>query len=70
MSPAIAEVIVADLPWKPEVFSAKFVVAFKRDQREVYDQTVYDSAQHDHAATDAGQTHGSPNSLRDPSRRR
>ena len=34
MSLAVAEAIVADLAWTPEVLSATFVEAFKRDPRQ------------------------------------
>lgn len=36
MSLAVAEVIVQDVPWTPNVLGDKFVEAFKRDPREGY----------------------------------
>ena len=42
MSIAIAEVIVAQLPWTPEVLADSFVRAFKRDPREGYASRFYD----------------------------
>jgi ADP-ribosylglycohydrolase len=36
MSIAIAEIIVAQAPWTPEVLADSFVTAFKRDSREGY----------------------------------
>ncbi|HLO86769.1 MAG TPA: ADP-ribosylglycohydrolase family protein [Nostocaceae cyanobacterium] len=41
MSIAIAEVIVAQAPWTPEVLAASFVNAFKRDAREGYSRNFY-----------------------------
>lgn len=41
MSIAIAEVIVAQLPWTPEVLADSFVKAFKRDPREGYASRFY-----------------------------
>jgi ADP-ribosylglycohydrolase len=42
MSLAIAETIVAQHPWTPEVLSHQFVTAFKRDEREGYASRTYD----------------------------
>ena len=42
MSLAIAEAIVDDLAWTPEVLAAKFVQVFKRDPREGYTRWFYD----------------------------
>jgi ADP-ribosyl-[dinitrogen reductase] hydrolase len=42
MSIAIAEAIVADDPWTPEILSQRFVTAFKRDPREGYASRFYD----------------------------
>ena len=41
MSIAIAEVIVALVPWTPEVLADSFVKAFKRDPREGYARNFY-----------------------------
>lgn len=41
MSIAIAEVIVAQAPWTPEVLADSFVTAFKRDPREGYAGSFY-----------------------------
>lgn len=41
MSIAIAEVIVAQAPWTPEVLAESFVNAFKRDPREGYARNFY-----------------------------
>ncbi|MEH2213131.1 ADP-ribosylglycohydrolase family protein [Nostoc sp.] len=41
MSIAIAEVIVAQAPWTPEVLADSFVRAFKRDRREGYARRFY-----------------------------
>ncbi|MEH1938334.1 MAG: ADP-ribosylglycohydrolase family protein [Nostoc sp.] len=41
MSIAIAEVIVAQAAWTPEVLADSFVRAFKRDQREGYSRNFY-----------------------------
>ncbi|MEH1968310.1 ADP-ribosylglycohydrolase family protein [Nostoc sp.] len=41
MSIAIAEVIVAQAPWTPEVLAGSFVRAFKRDEREGYSRSFY-----------------------------
>ncbi|MDZ8086327.1 MAG: ADP-ribosylglycohydrolase family protein [Nostoc sp. DedQUE12b] len=41
MSIAIAEVIVAQAPWTPEVLADSFVRAFKHDQREGYARNFY-----------------------------
>ncbi|BAZ32667.1 ADP-ribosylation/crystallin J1 [Cylindrospermum sp. NIES-4074] len=41
MSIAIAEVIVAQAPWTPEVLAESFVKAFKRDPREGYAGSFY-----------------------------
>ncbi|MEH2067566.1 MAG: ADP-ribosylglycohydrolase family protein [Nostoc sp.] len=41
MSIAIAEVIVAQAPWTPEVLAESFVRAFKRDPREGYARNFY-----------------------------
>ncbi|MFN6481553.1 MULTISPECIES: ADP-ribosylglycohydrolase family protein [unclassified Nostoc] len=41
MSIAIAEVIVAQTPWTPEVLADSFVRAFKRDEREGYSRNFY-----------------------------
>ncbi|WP_298915787.1 ADP-ribosylglycohydrolase family protein [uncultured Nostoc sp.] len=41
MSIAIAEVIVAQVPWTPEVLADSFVKAFKRDPREGYARNFY-----------------------------
>lgn len=41
MSIAIAEVIVAQLPWTPEVLADSFVKTFKRDLREGYASRFY-----------------------------
>lgn len=42
MSLAIAETIVAQQPWTPDVLATQFVTAFKRDQREGYAGRFYD----------------------------
>ncbi len=42
MSIAIAETIVSQQPWTPEVLASKFVETFKRDQREGYSSRFYD----------------------------
>jgi ADP-ribosylglycohydrolase len=42
MSIAIAEVIVSQAPWTPEVLANSFVTAFKRDPREGYAGRFYD----------------------------
>lgn len=42
MSIAIAETIVAQKPWTPEVLADAFVVAFKRDPRVGYASRFYD----------------------------
>lgn len=42
MSIAIAETIVSQQPWTPEVLASKFVETFKRDQREGYASRFYD----------------------------
>ncbi len=41
MSIAIAETLVAQEPWTPEVLANRFVTAFKRDQREGYASRSY-----------------------------
>ena len=41
MSIAIAETLVANAPWTPEVLADKFVTGFKRDQREGYASRFY-----------------------------
>lgn len=41
MSIAIAETIVSQKPWTPEVLAEAFVTAFKRDQREGYAGRFY-----------------------------
>jgi ADP-ribosylglycohydrolase len=41
MSLAIAETLVAQAPWTPEVLAHHFVTAFKRDQREGYAGRFY-----------------------------
>lgn len=41
MSIAIAEVIVAQAPWTPEVLAESFVRAFKRDERKGYSRSFY-----------------------------
>jgi len=41
MSLAIAEAIVADIPWEPEKLAGKFVEVFKRDPREGYATGFY-----------------------------
>ncbi len=41
MSLAIAETLVAQEPWTPEVLAHHFVTAFKRDQREGYASRFY-----------------------------
>jgi ADP-ribosyl-[dinitrogen reductase] hydrolase len=41
MSIAIAEVIVAQAPWTPQVLADSFVRAFKRDEREGYSRNFY-----------------------------
>ncbi|MFN6517730.1 MAG: ADP-ribosylglycohydrolase family protein [Nostoc sp. CreGUA01] len=41
MSIAIAEVIVAQAPWTPEVLAQSFVTAFKRDRRQGYAKNFY-----------------------------
>jgi ADP-ribosyl-[dinitrogen reductase] hydrolase len=41
MSIAIAETIVSQQPWTPEVLASKFVETFKRDQREGYSSRFY-----------------------------
>lgn len=41
MSIAIAETIVAQEPWTPEVLATRFVETFKRDQREGYASRFY-----------------------------
>ncbi|RCJ15196.1 ADP-ribosylglycohydrolase [Nostoc sp. ATCC 43529] len=41
MSIAIAEVIVAQAPWTPEVLAESFVTAFKRDPRQGYARNFY-----------------------------
>ena len=41
MSIAIAETIVAQEPWTPEVLATRFVETFKRDQREGYSSKFY-----------------------------
>lgn len=41
MSVAIAETLVAQEPWTPEVLANRFVTAFKRDQREGYASRSY-----------------------------
>jgi ADP-ribosylglycohydrolase len=41
MSLAIAETIVAQEPWTPEVLANRFVETFKRDQREGYSSRSY-----------------------------
>ncbi|MBW4678604.1 MAG: ADP-ribosylglycohydrolase family protein [Microcoleus vaginatus WJT46-NPBG5] len=41
MSIAIAETIVSQQPWTPEVLAQAFVTAFKRDQREGYAGRFY-----------------------------
>lgn len=42
MSIAIAEAIVSQDPWTPELLASKFVAAFKRDPREGYASRFYD----------------------------
>jgi ADP-ribosylglycohydrolase len=42
MSLAIAETIVAQKPWTPEILATQFVIAFKRDPREGYSSRSYD----------------------------
>jgi ADP-ribosylglycohydrolase len=42
MSLAIAEIIVAQKPWTPEVLGSQFVTVFKRDQREGYSSRFYE----------------------------
>jgi ADP-ribosyl-[dinitrogen reductase] hydrolase len=42
MSLAIAEIIVADAPWTPQVLADAFVEAFKRDPREGYAASFYE----------------------------
>lgn len=42
MSLAIAETMVTQQPWIPEVLATQFVTAFKRDQREGYSGRFYD----------------------------
>jgi ADP-ribosyl-[dinitrogen reductase] hydrolase len=41
MSLAIAEAILSDQPWTPELLAEKFVAAFKRDPREGYAAGFY-----------------------------
>ncbi|WP_414570777.1 ADP-ribosylglycohydrolase family protein [Nostoc sp. CCY 9925] len=41
MSIAIAEVLVAQAPWTPEVLAESFVTAFKRDPRQGYARNFY-----------------------------
>jgi ADP-ribosyl-[dinitrogen reductase] hydrolase len=41
MSVAVAEAIVADEPWTPEMLAQRFVAAFKRDPREGYAGAFY-----------------------------
>jgi ADP-ribosylglycohydrolase len=41
MSLAIAETLVAQEPWTPEVLANRFVTTFKRDQREGYARRFY-----------------------------
>ena len=41
MSLAIAETLVAQEPWTPEVLAHRFVTTFKRDQREGYSSKSY-----------------------------
>ncbi len=41
MSIAIAEVIVAQAPWTPEILAQSFVTAFKRDRRQGYAKNFY-----------------------------
>ncbi len=41
MSLAIAETLVAQEPWIPEVLAHRFVTTFKRDQREGYSSKFY-----------------------------
>jgi ADP-ribosyl-[dinitrogen reductase] hydrolase len=42
MSLAIAQIIVEQKPWTPEVLASQFVTAFKRDQREGYSSRFYE----------------------------
>ncbi|HEY9850513.1 MAG TPA: ADP-ribosylglycohydrolase family protein [Leptolyngbyaceae cyanobacterium] len=42
MSIAIAEAILSQEPWIPELLASKFVAAFKRDPREGYASKFYD----------------------------
>jgi ADP-ribosyl-[dinitrogen reductase] hydrolase len=42
MSVAIAETIVSEAPWTPEILAQRFVTAFKRDPREGYAGAFYD----------------------------
>jgi ADP-ribosylglycohydrolase len=41
MSLAIAETLVAQEPWTPEILANRFVTTFKRDQREGYARRFY-----------------------------
>src|SRR5262249_23946991 len=41
MSVAIAEAIVSDEPWTPEMLAQRFVTAFRRDPREGYASRFY-----------------------------
>ena len=41
MSIAIAETIIAQEPWTPEVLASRFVETFKRDPREGYSSKLY-----------------------------
>lgn len=41
MSIAIAETIISQQPWTPEVLASRFVATFKRDQREGYASRFY-----------------------------
>lgn len=42
MSLAVAEAILSDQPWTPQMLADRFVGAFKRDPREGYAQGFYD----------------------------
>src|SRR4051812_29384991 len=41
MSVAVAEAVVSDEPWTPELLARHFVTAFKRDPREGYASGFY-----------------------------
>lgn len=48
MSLAIAEAIVSDEPWTPQMLAQRFVTAFKRDPREGYAGRFYEFLQEVH----------------------